>query len=49
MQTGAGIYLSGTPGEKAVGSFQLDYTMDTTFGPGEMRVSRTTLGFGLWE
>jgi hypothetical protein len=48
MQTGAYISVSGTAGEKAIGTFQLDYSMYTSFGPGEMRTTRTTLGFGLW-
>jgi hypothetical protein len=48
-QTGAALYVSGTPGEKGVGSFQLDYNMYTSFGPGEMKVTRTTLGFGVFQ
>lgn len=48
-QTGAALYVSGVSGEKGVGSFQLDYSMYTSFGPGEMKVTRTTLGFGVYE
>jgi hypothetical protein len=51
MRLNSGVYLpvSGTAGEKDVGYFELDLALYTSFGPGEMKLTRTTLGFGLWE
>ena len=44
---GAGLVLQGTPGEVASGTFKTDLSLYTAFGPGELRVNRIAIGFGV--
>lgn len=46
---GAALFPVGTPGEVGLGTFQAAISIFTSFGPGELSVSRTAIGFGLYE
>ncbi|OAG08069.1 uncharacterized protein CC84DRAFT_1257000 [Paraphaeosphaeria sporulosa] len=46
-QVGVGLVPVGTPGEVGVGTFQAAISISTTYGPGEISLSRLDIGFGL--